>query len=230
MDPIPRSQFLIPQDLFKVIVSFAISYKSTLSLLLDNVSNEFLIEIYDYYSRFGEISLRVADTGSPITERFRPFWKKRILDLCCNHPRLWPKQIIDTLQTIPVGLTPLSFKARINCPRLLLYAVGEKIIVSDPDRHFRRKGLVVRADRVSIDVALYACVKVDVPRIFYAQDGYTVTTQFDSIVNTVTVTYDNVHALNPRHPHRYFNKLDDGGYDKRDDPSITHFIMYNYEL
>jgi hypothetical protein len=227
MTPVHRSQVLITQDLFKVILSFAISYKSTLSLLLDHVSTEFMVELYDYYSQFGELSLRVVTAGYPVTDRFRFFWKKRVLDLCCNHPLLWSK-IIETLQSIPVGLTPPpSIDHRINGPRLLLYAVGEQVIISDPDRNFRRKGLVVRADRVSIDVALYACVKVDVPRIFYAQDGYTVNTQFDSIVNTVTVTYDNVQVLNPRHQRRYFNRLDDGGYDKKNDPSITHFIIYN---
>jgi len=227
MTPVHRSQVLITQDLFKVILSFAISYKSTLSLLLDHVSTEFMVELYDYYSQFGELSLRVVTAGYPVTDRFRFFWKKRVLDLCCNHPLLWSK-IIETLQSIPVGLTPPhSIEDRINCPRLLLYAVGEQVIISDPDRNFRRKGLVVRADQVSIDVALYACVKVDVPRIFYARDGYTVTTQFDSIVNTVAVTYDNVQVLNPRHQRRYFNRLDDGGYDKKNDPSITHFIIYN---
>jgi hypothetical protein len=228
----------IAPELMTVILSFAISYKSILSLLLDHVTPEFMLQLYDYYSNYGElyIKLEVNQAGIPYHhyEKMRPkIFKDRLFHLCQANPRLW-KEITNKLRSLPIKsiVPPPSWHPHWECPPLFLYEVGDIIVLSDPQTitnpqlHFQRKGLVVRANNFTLDVALYQCEKGEESwhPLYSARKTYIVTTWFDSTVSMVTITHDNVHLLNPcrRNKKKYYSRTTDvESRDLNEDGTIT---------
>ena len=223
-----------------MILSFAISYKTTLSLLLEHLTPEFMLQLYDYYSNYGEIYVTLEVNQPHIHyqnyESMRPkIFKDRIFNLCKANPALW-KEMVIKLRALPIKsiLPPPSWHPHWECPPLLLYEIGDIIVLSDPELHFQRKGLVVRMDNFSLDVALYGCVKGEETwhPLYSARKTYIVTTWFDLTVSTITITNQNVHVLNPcrRKKNKYYSKaLDIEARDLNEDGSVTVVTTEIYE-
>jgi hypothetical protein len=245
MSLVKRERAFAP-ELMTVILGFAISYKSILSLLLEHLTPEFMLQLYDYYSNYGElyIKLEVNQAGIPYQhyEVMRPkIFKDRIFHLCQANPRLW-KEMVNKLRTLPIKsiVPPLSWHPHWECPPLLLYEVGDIIVLSDPhimtnpQLHFQRKGLVVRVSDFTLDVALFQCVKGEETwhPLYSARKTYIVTTRFDTTVSMVTITNENVHLLNPcrRKKNKYYSKTTDvESRDLNDDGSVTVVTTETFE-
>jgi hypothetical protein len=223
---IPATQYVITNDIMKIILGYAISSKTILSLTFESLSTEFLIELYDYYSNYGKVwkclnLVNSIDTNRDIRHQS---WKTRIFELCEANPRLY-KVILQKMQSLPLTtiVPSLEWQHRLNCPPLLLYGKGELIVITDPSEGFRRKGRVICVDDQSIDVDIYDCVRG--PSVWYggSVSVYRVTTMFETIVKTVTITNDNVEEYNPCQKRKYTNSTRSEGHDVTDDGTITLF-------